>query len=85
MLKELCATLLVLCNPILNGFDFDYAKDDKDQFVQGEVDVFALVDTLDSYAKDPLYKSKLKDVILSLLRDYPLLFRMDEVLANKNP
>tara|TARA_R110001606_G_scaffold265504_1_gene414529 strand:- start:79 stop:651 length:573 start_codon:yes stop_codon:yes gene_type:complete len=189
MLKELCATLLVLCNPILNGFDFDYAKDDKDQFVQGiaectvtynadinpfnravivlsvgqaiiesswgnsrfarkannfygiiqtdktepyikslrgmvllkkygnkcesvadyiellntslffeeyrdlrmkqvtqgEVDVFALVDTLDSYAKDPLYKEKLKNVILSLLRDYPLLFRMDEVLANKNP
>jgi hypothetical protein len=35
MLKELCATLLVLCNPILSGFDFDYAKDDRDQFVQG--------------------------------------------------
>ena len=35
MLKELCATLLILCNPVLNGFDFDYAKDDKDQFVQG--------------------------------------------------
>ena len=35
MLKELCATLLILCNPILSGFDFDYAKDDHDQFVQG--------------------------------------------------
>ena len=35
MLKELCATLLILCNPILSGFDFDYAKDDRDQFVQG--------------------------------------------------
>ena len=35
MLKELCATLLVLCNPILSGFDFNYAKDDRDQFVQG--------------------------------------------------
>ena len=35
MLKELCATLLVLCNPILSGFDFDYAKDDRDRFVQG--------------------------------------------------
>ena len=34
MLKELCATLLILCNPILSGFDFDYAKDDRDQFVQ---------------------------------------------------
>ncbi len=35
MLKEICATLLILCNPILNGFDFDYAKDDRDLFVQG--------------------------------------------------
>ena len=35
MLKELCATLLILCNPILSGFDFDYAKDDRDRFVQG--------------------------------------------------
>ena len=35
MLKEICATLLVLCNPILSGFDFDYAKDDRDRFVQG--------------------------------------------------
>ena len=35
MLKELCATLLILCNPILSGFDFNYAKDDHDQFVQG--------------------------------------------------
>ena len=55
------------------------------QVIQGEVDVFALVNTLDSYAKDPLYKSKLKDVILSLLKNYPLLFRMDEVLAHNNP
>jgi Bax protein len=176
MLKELCATLLVLCNPILN--DFDYAKDDRDQFVQGitectikyntflppferavvvlsvaqaiiesdwgtsrfareannfygiiqtdrtepyikslkgnallkvygnkcesvadyvellnnssffkeyrdlrtkqvlveEVDVLALINTLDSYAKDPRYQAKLKDVINSLMEDYPLLF-----------
>ena len=35
MLKELCATLLILCNPVLNGFDFDYSKDDRDRFVQG--------------------------------------------------
>ena len=35
MLKELCATLLILCNPILSGFDFNYAKDDRDHFVQG--------------------------------------------------
>ena len=178
MLKELCATLLILCNPILSGFDFDYAKDDRDQFVQGiaectikyntflppferavvvlsvaqaiiesdwgtsrfareannfygiiqtdrtephikslrsktllkvygnkcesvadyvellnnssffkeyrdlrtkqvlveEVDVLALINTLDSYAKDPRYKAKVKDVVNSLLEDYPLLF-----------
>jgi len=178
MLKELCATLLILCNPILSGFDFDYAKDDRNQFVQGitectikynaflppferavvvlsvaqaiiesdwgtsrfareannfygviqtdrtephikslrgnvllkkygnkcesvadyvellnngsffkeyrdlrtkqvlveEVDIFALINTLDSYAKDPKYQTKLKDVVISLLEDYPLLF-----------
>ena len=178
MLKELCATLLILCNPILSGFDFDYARDDRDQFVQGitectikyntflppferavvvlsvaqaiiesdwgtsrfareannfygiiqtdrtepyikslkgnallkvygnkcesvadyvellnnssffkeyrdlrtkqvlveEVDVFALINTLDSYAKDPKYQAKLKDVVNSLMEDYPLLF-----------
>ena len=178
MLKELCATLLILCNPILSGFDFDYAKDDRDQFVQGiaectikyntflppferavvvlsvaqaiiesdwgtsrfareannfygiiqtdrtepyikslkgnallkkygdkcesvadyvellnngsffkeyrdlrtkqvlieEVDVLALINTLDSYATDPKYKAKVKDVVNSLMEDYPLLF-----------
>jgi len=178
MLKELCATLLILCNPILSGFDFDYARDDRDQFVQGitectikyntflppferavvvlsvaqaiiesdwgtsrfareannfygiiqtdrtepyikslkgnallkvygnkcesvadyvellnnssffkeyrdlrtkqvlveEVDVLALINTLDSYAIDPKYTGKLKDVVLSLFKDYPLLF-----------
>ena len=178
MLKELCATLLILCNPILSGFDFDYAKDDRDRFVQGitectikyntflppferavvvlsvaqaiiesdwgtsrfareannfygiiqtdrtephikslkgnallkvygnkcesvadyvellinssffkeyrdlrtkqvlveEVDVLALIDKLDSYAKDPKYKAKVKDVVNSLMEDYPLLF-----------
>ena len=178
MLKELCATLLILCNPILSGFDFDYAKDDRDQFVQGiaectikyntflppferavvvlsvaqaiiesdwgtsrfareannfygiiqtdrtepyikslkgnallkkygdkcesvadyvellnngsffkeyrdlrtkqvlveEVDVLALINTLDSYAKDSKYKAKVKDVVNSLMEDYPLLF-----------
>ena len=178
MLKELCATLLILCNPILSGFDFDYAKDDRDQFVQGiaectikyntflppferavvvlsvaqaiiesdwgtsrfareannfygiiqtdrtepyikslkgnallkvygnkcesvadyvellnngsffkeyrdlrtkqvlveEVDVLALINTLDSYAIDPKYKAKVRDVVNSLMEDYPLLF-----------
>tara|TARA_R100000789_G_scaffold7259_1_gene11677 strand:+ start:228 stop:764 length:537 start_codon:yes stop_codon:yes gene_type:complete len=176
MLKELCATLLILCNPVLNGFDFDY--ENKDQFVQGiaectikynagidpferaiviisvaqaiiesnwgesrfarkannfygiiqtdstephikslrgktllkvygnkcesvgdyiellngseyfkeyrdirvkqviteEVDVFAVTGSLDSYAIDPKYTGKVKDVVISLLEDYPLLF-----------
>ena len=178
MLKELCATLLILCNPILSGFDFDYAKDDKDRFVQGiaectikyntdinpfkraivvlsvaqaiiesnwgesrfarkannfygiiqtdrtephikslrgkallkvygnkcesvgdyiellnnseyfreyrdirakqviteEVNIFTVIESLDSYAIDPKYTGKLKDVVNSLLEDYPLLF-----------
>ena len=178
MLKEICATLLVLCNPVLNGFDFNYEKDDRDRFVQGiaectikyntdinpferaiivisvaqaiiesnwgesrfareannfygviqtdktephikslrgkallkiygnkcesvgdyiellngseyfkeyrdirmkqviteEVDVFAVIGSLDSYAIDPKYTVKLKDVVLSLFKDYPLLF-----------
>ena len=178
MLREICATLLVLCNPILSGFDFDYAKDDRDRFVQGiaectvkyntflppferavvvlsvaqaiiesnwgesrfareannfygiiqtdktepyikalrgktllkvygnkcesvgdyiellnnseyfqeyrnirtkqvitgEVDVFAVTESLDSYAIDPRYTRKLRDVVNSLLEDYPLLF-----------
>ena len=178
MLKEICATLLVLCNPILSGFDFNYAKDDRDRFVQGitectvkyntflppferavvvlsvaqaiiesdwgtsrfareannfygiiqtdktepyikslrgnallkvygnkcesvadyvellnnssffkeyrdlrtkqvlveEVHVLALINTLDSYAIDPKYTGKLKDIVLSLFKDYPLLF-----------
>jgi len=178
MLREICATLLVLCNPVLSGFDFDYAKDDRDRFVQGiaectvkyntflppferavvvlsvaqaiiesnwgesrfareannfygiiqtdktepyikalrgktllkvygnkcesvgdyiellnnseyfqeyrnirtkqvitgEVDVFAVTESLDSYAIDPRYTRKLRDVVNSLLEDYPLLF-----------
>ena len=178
MLKEICATLLVLCSPVLSGFDFNYAKDDRDQFVQGiaectikynaginpferaivvisvaqaviesdwgesrfarkannfygiiqtdrtepyikalrgkillkiygnkcesvgnyiellngseyfkeyrdirvkqviteEVDVFAVTESLDSYAIDPKYTKKLKIVVISLLKDYPLLF-----------
>ncbi len=35
MFKELCATLLVICNPLLNGFDFNYEMNPRDQFVQG--------------------------------------------------
>jgi hypothetical protein len=35
MFKELCATLFVLCNPLLNGFDFNYNMNPRDHFVQG--------------------------------------------------
>jgi len=35
MFKELCATLFLLCNPLLNGFDFNYDINPRDQFVQG--------------------------------------------------
>ena len=35
MFKEVCATLFLLCNPLLNGFDFNYDINPRDQFVQG--------------------------------------------------
>ena len=35
MFKGLCATLLVICNPLLNGFDFSYDINPRDQFIQG--------------------------------------------------
>tara|TARA_R110000824_G_scaffold8695_2_gene39324 strand:- start:318 stop:899 length:582 start_codon:yes stop_codon:yes gene_type:complete len=35
MFKELCATLLILCNPMLDGFDFSYDINPRDEFVQG--------------------------------------------------
>ena len=35
MFKELCATLFLLCNPLLNGFAFNYDGNPQDQFVQG--------------------------------------------------
>ena len=35
MLKELCATLFILCNPMINGFDFNYSINPRDDFVKG--------------------------------------------------
>ena len=35
MFKELCATLFLLCNPMLNDFDFNYDMNPRDEFVQG--------------------------------------------------
>ena len=47
------------------------------QVLEGEVNIFEVIDTLDSYAKDPKYQAKLKDVVTSLLEDYPLIFKMN--------
>jgi Bax protein len=47
------------------------------QVLTEEVNVFEIIDTLDSYAKDPKYQVKLKDVVTSLLEDYPLIFKMN--------
>ena len=35
MFKELCATLFILCNPMINGFDFNYDINPRDDFVKG--------------------------------------------------
>ena len=35
MFKELCAPLFVLCNPLINGFDFNYSINPRDDFVKG--------------------------------------------------
>ena len=42
MFKELCATLFLLCNPLINGFDFNYDINPRDQFVQGIAECTAL-------------------------------------------
>ena len=44
------------------------------QVITEEVDIFAVIESLDSYAIDPKYTGKVKDVVNSLLEDYPLLF-----------
>ena len=44
------------------------------QVITEEVDIFTVVESLDSYAIDPKYTGKVKDVVNSLLKDYPLLF-----------
>jgi uncharacterized FlgJ-related protein len=60
---------------LLNGSE--YFKEYRDirvkQVITEEVDVFAVIGSLDSYAIDPKYTEKLKDVVLSLFKDYPLL------------
>jgi len=35
MVKEICATLLALCNTFLNGFDFNYTDNKQELFVRG--------------------------------------------------
>ena len=61
---------------LLNGSE--YFKEYRDirvkQVITEEVDIFAVIESLDSYAIDPKYTGKVKDVVNSLLEDYPLLF-----------
>mgnify|MGYP003149248258 CR=1 FL=1 len=52
MFKELCATLFLLCNPLLNGFDFNYDINPRDQFVQG----IAECTTLNNSIIEPPYR-----------------------------
>jgi len=52
MFKELCATLFLLCNPLLNGFDFNYDINPRDQFVQG----IAECTTLNNAVIEPRYR-----------------------------
>ena len=61
---------------LLNNSSFfkEYRDLRTKQVLVEEVDVLALINTLDSYAKDPRYKEKVKDVVNSLMEDYPLLF-----------
>ena len=64
---------------LLNNSSFfkEYRDLRMKQVLVEEVDVFEIIDTLDSYAKDPKYQAKLKDVVTSLLEDYPLIFKMN--------
>jgi len=64
---------------LLNSSSFfeEYREVRLYQVLEGEVNVFEIIDTLDSYAKDPKYQAKLKDVVTSLLEDYPLIFKMN--------
>ena len=64
---------------LLNNSSFfeEYREVRLYQVLEGEVNVFEIIDTLDSYAKDPKYQAKLKDVVTSLLEDYPLIFQMN--------
>ena len=64
---------------LLNNSSFfeEYREVRLYQVLEGEVNVFEIIDTLDSYAKDPKYQAKLKDVVTSLLEDYHLIFKMN--------
>ena len=61
---------------LLNGSEYfqEYRNIRMKQVIMGEVDIFAVIESLDSYAIDPKYTRKVKDVVNSLLEDYPLLF-----------
>ena len=54
----------------------DYQELRIKQYVSGEVNVMALVETLKGYAVDPAYILKLKATIRYLLKEYPRLFHI---------
>ena len=61
---------------LLNNSEYfqEYRNIRMKQVITGEVDVFTVIKSLDSYAADPKYRGKVKDIVNSLLEDYPLLF-----------
>jgi uncharacterized FlgJ-related protein len=54
----------------------DYQELRIKQYISGEVNVMALVETLEGYAVDPVYVLKLKTTIRYLLKEYPHLFHL---------
>ena len=61
---------------LLNNSEYfqEYRDIRMKQVITGEVDIFRVIKSLDSYATDPKYRGKVKDIVNSLLEDYPLLF-----------
>ena len=61
---------------LLNNSEYfqEYRDIRMKQVITGEVDIFTVIESLDSYATDSKYTRKVKDVVNSLLEDYPLLF-----------
>ena len=59
-----------------NSFFKEYRDVRLKQFIEGEMDIEALADTLHAYAIDPFYVYKIKDTVAYLYRTYPTLFHL---------